>query len=110
MENRVAQEAELRLFALRLQAGAHHLPQVFGRSLRLDGLESIATDVAAALEPHRSLLSLDRIRQVDAATAAVLARHAGPLKMGSLERIDSDVLFTKLLGDVPRDDAFHWFM
>lgn len=78
--------------------------------LQLDGLESIATDVAAALEPHRSLLSLDRIRQVDAATAAALARHAGPLKMGSLERIDSDVLFTKLLGDVPRDDAFHWFM
>lgn len=78
--------------------------------LLLNGLEAIDPDVAAALEPHRALLSLDRIRRVDAATAAALARHTGRLKMGGLEAIESDALFAKLLGDVPRDTDWHWFM
>lgn len=78
--------------------------------LLLDGLEAIDPDVAAALEPHRALLSLDRVRWVDAATAAALARHAGRLKMGGLEAIESDALFAKLLGDVPRHPDWHWFM
>jgi hypothetical protein len=46
--------------------------------LRLDGLESIATDVAAALEPHQSLLSLDRIRQ-----GGILADAAGEICVGA---------------------------
>jgi hypothetical protein len=74
-------------------ATADHDLCLFG----LSGLpEGTAADVAGAFEPHRHVLLAPGLVRIDAEVAAPLARHAGPVELPDLRRLDSAALARKL--------------
>jgi hypothetical protein len=78
--------------ATKLAAADHDLC-LFG----LSGLpEGTAADVAGAFEPHRHTLRAPGFVRIDAEAAAALARHAGPVELPDLRRLDSVALARKL--------------
>jgi hypothetical protein len=78
--------------ATKLAAADHDLC-LFG----LSGLpEGTAADVAGAFEPHRHVLRAFGLVRIDAEAAAALARHAGPVELPDLRRLDSVALARKL--------------
>jgi hypothetical protein len=78
--------------ATKLAAADHDLC-LFG----LSGLpEGTAADVAGAFGPHRHVLRAPGLVGIDAEAAAALARHAGPVELPDLRRLDSVALARKL--------------
>jgi hypothetical protein len=86
-------EKRLTAAEARKLAAADHDLCLFG----LSGLpEGTAADVAGAFEPHRHVLRAPGLVRIDAEAAAALARHAGPVELPDLRRLDSAALAHKL--------------